>query len=249
MSLFQNSDTNLNHDDNKACAACKYRRRKCTPDCILAPYFPHDHQSRFLNAHKLFGVRNITKIITKLDPPSKDEAMRSIIYQSDMRANDPVGGCYRYVKELVAQIEYHRAELDLVLQQLAVFRPHQPPNINISVNADDHHLNNEHHHDNIDVPNLQDDVNSGDGQESLFLSFGDEESNADYVGDELYDDQKPMASMLDINCDELVKRSDEVILFKIENAEVNGEVNSTQKVQDHDLKGATTLFALTNCAR
>ncbi|KAK4269246.1 hypothetical protein QN277_022431 [Acacia crassicarpa] len=223
MNLFQNSDTNLNHDDKKACAACKYRRRKCAPDCILAPYFPHDRHSQFLNAHKLFGVRNITKIIEKLDPYPKDEAMRSIIFQSDMRANDPVGGCC--IQELVAQIEYHRAELDLVLQQLAVFRPHQSPNINTSVNADDHHLNN-------------DDVNSWDGQESLFLSFGDDdESNADDVGDELYDDQKPMASMLDINCDELVKRSDdEVILFKIENAEVNGEVNSTQKVQDHDQK-------------
>ncbi|KAJ4848086.1 hypothetical protein Tsubulata_026727 [Turnera subulata] len=106
----------------QACAACKYQRRKCAPDCILAPYFPHDRQRQFLNAHKLFGVSNITKIIKNLNPPEKDEAMRTIIFQSDVRASDPVGGCYRMIRELQRQIEYSKAELDLVLHQLAICR-------------------------------------------------------------------------------------------------------------------------------
>ncbi|OAY36504.1 LOB domain-containing protein 22 isoform X1 [Manihot esculenta] len=107
---------------SQACAACKYQRRKCAPDCILAPYFPHDRQRQFLNAHKLFGVSNITKIIKNLNQTDKDEAMRTIIFQSDVRANDPVGGCYRIIRELQRQIEYHKAELDLVLHQLAICR-------------------------------------------------------------------------------------------------------------------------------
>lgn len=106
----------------QACAACKYQRRKCAPDCILAPYFPHDRQRQFLNAHKLFGVSNITKIIKNLNPPEKEEAMRTIIFQSDVRANDPVGGCYRMIRDLQRQIEYSKAELDLVLHQLAICR-------------------------------------------------------------------------------------------------------------------------------
>lgn len=106
----------------QACAACKYQRRKCAPDCILAPYFPHNRQRQFLNAHKLFGVSNISKIIKNLNPPEKDEAMRTIIFQSDVRANDPVGGCYRMIRELQRQIEYTRAELDFVLHQLAIYR-------------------------------------------------------------------------------------------------------------------------------
>ncbi|XP_028778737.1 LOB domain-containing protein 22-like [Neltuma alba] len=117
-----NTSNHHNNNNNQACAACKYQRKKCAPDCILAPYFPHDRQRQFLNAHKLFGVRNITRIIENLDPHSRNEAMRSIIYQSDMRAADPVGGCYRHIQELVAQIQYHEAELELILQQLAVFR-------------------------------------------------------------------------------------------------------------------------------
>ncbi|OMO66257.1 hypothetical protein COLO4_30671 [Corchorus olitorius] len=101
----------------QACAACKYQRRKCAPDCILAPYFPHDRQRQFLNAHKLFGVSNITKIIKNLNPPEKDIAMRTIMYQSDARANDPVGGCFKIIQDLQRQIDYSQAELDLVYHQ------------------------------------------------------------------------------------------------------------------------------------
>ncbi|XP_009341039.2 LOB domain-containing protein 22-like [Pyrus x bretschneideri] len=108
--------------NTQACAACKYQRRKCASDCILAPYFPHDRQRQFLNAHKLFGVSNIKKIIKHLDQPDKDDAMRTIIFQSDVRANDPVGGCYRIICELQRLIEYNKAELDIVLHQLAICR-------------------------------------------------------------------------------------------------------------------------------
>ncbi|EPS69290.1 hypothetical protein M569_05476, partial [Genlisea aurea] len=106
----------------QACAACKYQRRKCVSDCILAPYFPHDSQRQFLNAHRLFGVSNIIKIVRHLNPPAKDHAMRTIIYQSDVRAADPVGGCYRIVRELEHRIALAKAELDIVLHQLALCR-------------------------------------------------------------------------------------------------------------------------------
>lgn len=116
------SSSNNNNSTNQACAACKYQRRKCAPDCLLAPYFPHDRHRQFLNAHKLFGVSNITKIIKSLTPPEKDAAMHTIMFQSDARANDPVGGCYDIIRKLQYQIEYTKNELEIVLQQLAVFR-------------------------------------------------------------------------------------------------------------------------------
>ncbi|EHA8591496.1 receptor-like serine/threonine-protein kinase ALE2 [Cocos nucifera] len=106
----------------QACAACKYQRRRCKPDCTLAPYFPADQQRQFLNAHRLFGVSNILKIIRDLDPLQRTEAMRSIIFQSNARAHDPVGGCYRIILELERQLEQDSAELALVLRQLAICR-------------------------------------------------------------------------------------------------------------------------------
>ncbi|XAR49939.1 hypothetical protein NMG60_11004125 [Bertholletia excelsa] len=107
---------------NQACAACKYRRRKCASDCLLSPYFPHNRHHQFRNAHRLFGVSNITKIIQHLSPSQKDAAMQTIIFESNVHAADPVGGCYRIIRDLSRQIEFARAELDLVLQQLALCR-------------------------------------------------------------------------------------------------------------------------------
>ncbi|XP_073275067.1 uncharacterized protein [Primulina huaijiensis] len=119
--------TNIHHSRShgtttQACAACKYQRRKCASDCILAPYFPHDRQRQFLNAHRLFGVSNIVKIVRHLEPLAKDQAMRTIIFQSDARGADPVGGCYRIIRDLEHRINMANAELEIVLHHLALCR-------------------------------------------------------------------------------------------------------------------------------
>nr|KYP60865.1 LOB domain-containing protein 22 [Cajanus cajan] len=99
---------------------------------ILAPYFPHDRQKHFLNARRLFGVGKITNLLKPLDPNERDIAMSTIMYQSDMRARDPVGGCYKLIQHLQSQIEYANAELHLVLQHLAFFRAQAHQNNDIS---------------------------------------------------------------------------------------------------------------------
>ncbi|KAJ8440599.1 hypothetical protein Cgig2_028728 [Carnegiea gigantea] len=123
INTFASSNRNLT--DEYAVETSVHGAKKCAPDCVLAPYFPHDRTKQFLNAHKLFGVSNITKIIRNLNPPDKDIAMRTIMYQSDMRAKDPVGGCFRIIRDLHHQIEYYKAELDVVLQQLAICKAQQ----------------------------------------------------------------------------------------------------------------------------
>ncbi|XVE97681.1 hypothetical protein REPUB_Repub03eG0039900 [Reevesia pubescens] len=109
-----------------ACAVCKYRRRKCSPNCLLAPFFPANHHKDFLNTRKLFGVRNITKLIENLDPNLRAIAMKSIVYEANTRANTPVGGCYSIILDLQRQIDRNQAELDLVLQQLAICKAEVP---------------------------------------------------------------------------------------------------------------------------
>ncbi|KAJ9183584.1 hypothetical protein P3X46_007417 [Hevea brasiliensis] len=104
---------------SQACAACRYQRRKCAPDCPLAPYFPSNHSSDFINAHKLFGVRNILKTLRKLRTfNEKKNAVTSMIYQANARARDPVSGCCGIISRLNAQIEMYQLELSLVNQQL-----------------------------------------------------------------------------------------------------------------------------------
>ncbi|KAF0899062.1 hypothetical protein E2562_012915 [Oryza meyeriana var. granulata] len=88
----------------------------------MAPYFPADQQRRFLNAHRLFGVSNILKTLRHLKPELCDDAMRTLIYQAEMRAHDPVGGCCRVICDLERQLEVDTAELNTVLHHLALCR-------------------------------------------------------------------------------------------------------------------------------
>ncbi|XP_061358832.1 LOB domain-containing protein 27-like [Gastrolobium bilobum] len=108
----------------QACAACKYQRRKCTPECLLAPYFPADQPKIFQNVHKLFGVSNITKLLKILEPTQKKIAMDSIIIQANYRDKYPVHGCWEEICRLQYQIWLVEEELHAVYQQLEMFRQH-----------------------------------------------------------------------------------------------------------------------------
>ncbi|CAN0903478.1 LOB domain-containing protein 27 [Linum grandiflorum] len=105
-----------------ACAACKYQRRKCTSECQLAPYFPANRPEMFRNAHKLFGVRNIVKILEKLDANQRQEAMHSIIWEANIRHLFPVDGCVGYIFRLQREIQQAQLELDAIHSQLHIYR-------------------------------------------------------------------------------------------------------------------------------
>ena len=107
----------------QACAACKYQRRRCTPECLLAPFFPADEPKMFQNVHRLFGVSNVTKILEKLPKKlDRDDAMRSIIYESDMRERFPVAGCCGVLSHLYHQLMAATKELDYVNATLQSYR-------------------------------------------------------------------------------------------------------------------------------
>ncbi|XP_019190565.1 PREDICTED: LOB domain-containing protein 22-like [Ipomoea nil] len=108
-----------------ACAVCKHQRRKCPPDCPLAPHFPAYKQRDFLNVHKLFGVRNLTRALAAIDKRKSHDFMVSVIYEANARAADPVGGCLGLIHNLNQQLKYSTVELDIVNQQLAFYRSRQ----------------------------------------------------------------------------------------------------------------------------
>lgn len=107
---------------NQACARCRYQRRKCTSECVLAPFFPPDKPKIFQNAHKLFGVGNILKLLKDLDETQKMEAMRSIIYEANIRDRFPVHGCLGVIMQYHYQIQQMEEELQLVLSQLVMWK-------------------------------------------------------------------------------------------------------------------------------
>ncbi|GAB2223770.1 hypothetical protein Droror1_Dr00004510 [Drosera rotundifolia] len=108
---------------SQACAACKYQRRKCTPECPLAPYFPTDQPKMFQNAHRLFGVSNICKMLERLpDASLKNEAMASIIYEANVWDKYPINGCMEIINQLQVQIYCCVEQLHVINSTLAAYR-------------------------------------------------------------------------------------------------------------------------------
>ncbi|KAI5059323.1 hypothetical protein GOP47_0025642 [Adiantum capillus-veneris] len=109
----------------QACAACKFQRRKCSPECPLAPYFPADQPKQFLNVHKLYGVSNTLRILKQVDPLKRNDAMKSILYEADARDRDPVHGCFGIISLLQSQAEMLREELEYVRTQTHLLEQQQ----------------------------------------------------------------------------------------------------------------------------
>ena len=110
---------------SQACAACKYQRRKCSDQCPLAPYFPASNPKLFQNAHRLFGVSNMMKILKKVNDDQKHDAMQSIIYESNMRQRFPVHGCCGIIRQLYQQVQQTMDELCHVNARLHMIREQQ----------------------------------------------------------------------------------------------------------------------------
>lgn len=103
---------------NTPCAACKFLRRKCVPDCIFAPHFPPEEPQKFANVHKIFGASNVTKLLNELLPHQREDAVNSLAYEAEARVRDPVYGCVGAISFLQMQVERLQEELDAANAEL-----------------------------------------------------------------------------------------------------------------------------------
>ncbi|PIM99271.1 hypothetical protein CDL12_28239 [Handroanthus impetiginosus] len=101
----------------------------------------------FQNVHRLFGVSNITKTLNSLKSnEEQDEAMKSIIYEADMRERFPVHGCCAVIQLLRLQFQHAVKELQYVRAHLAACREQQQLNSNNNNNTNNN--NNEINYEN-----------------------------------------------------------------------------------------------------
>ncbi|KAJ4787624.1 LOB domain-containing protein 6 [Rhynchospora pubera] len=104
------------------CAACKFLRRKCQPDCVFAPYFPPDNPTKFQNVHKVFGASNVTKLLNELQPYQREDAVNSLAYEAEMRLRDPVYGCVGVISVLHHQLRQLQDDLNRARVELARYQ-------------------------------------------------------------------------------------------------------------------------------
>ncbi|CAL5406849.1 protein ASYMMETRIC LEAVES 2 [Camellia sinensis] len=107
------------------CAACKFLRRKCLPECVFAPYFPAEHPQKFANVHKVFGASNVTKLLNELQPHQREDAVNSLAYEADMRLRDPVYGCVGVISLLQHQLLQLQIDLTCAKSELSKYHHHQ----------------------------------------------------------------------------------------------------------------------------
>ncbi|XP_024358386.1 protein ASYMMETRIC LEAVES 2 [Physcomitrium patens] len=105
-----------------ACAACRVLRRKCTAQCLFAPYFPPDQPQKFSHVHKVFGVANVTKMLHDLPPPHREDCVNSLAYEADARVQDPVYGCVGAISILQQQVAQLQAHLALATSEISRLR-------------------------------------------------------------------------------------------------------------------------------
>ncbi|KAI4314937.1 hypothetical protein L6164_027795 [Bauhinia variegata] len=106
---------------NSPCAACKFLRRKCTQECVFAPYFPPDNPQRFAYVHKVFGASNVAKLLNELNASQRDDAVKSLAYEAEARLRDPVYGCVGLISILQHRLRQIQGELNNAKKELATY--------------------------------------------------------------------------------------------------------------------------------
>lgn len=106
---------------NSPCAACKFLRRKCTQECVFAPYFPPDQPQKFANVHKVFGASNVAKILNELNTSQREDAVNSLAYEADARLKDPVYGCVGLISVLQHRLKQVQTDLHNAKRELASY--------------------------------------------------------------------------------------------------------------------------------
>ncbi|KAG6473520.1 hypothetical protein ZIOFF_067437 [Zingiber officinale] len=91
------------------CGACKFLRRRCTQECVFAPYFDSEQSpAQFAAIHKVFGASNVSKLLAQLPVHLRCDAVVTVAYEAQARIRDPVYGC---VSMLQAQLMQVKAQL------------------------------------------------------------------------------------------------------------------------------------------
>jgi LOB domain-containing protein 18 len=87
------------------CGACKFLRRKCVNGCIFAPLFDSEQGvTNFAVVHKVFGASNTAKMLEKIPPYMRPDAVFSLFYEAQARVCDPVYGCASEILTLREQV-------------------------------------------------------------------------------------------------------------------------------------------------
>ncbi|KAK8943747.1 LOB domain-containing protein 12 [Platanthera guangdongensis] len=109
-------------EGRRRCAACKYLRRRCSDDCILAPHFHPSNPNKFARVHKIFGASNVARILRHLPEHKRAQAAEAMAWEAYWRVQDPIYGCSSKIARLQDEIRRTKSELAMTRAQVAFHR-------------------------------------------------------------------------------------------------------------------------------
>ncbi|ESW28000.1 hypothetical protein PHAVU_003G250700 [Phaseolus vulgaris] len=101
------------------CGACKYQRRRCRADCLMAPYFPAESIQRFAYIHHVFGGGNVSNILKSTKLELRKWTARALTYQAEARVRDPVHGCVGVICEQEESLRILKEKLEKAKREVA----------------------------------------------------------------------------------------------------------------------------------
>ncbi|KHN38524.1 LOB domain-containing protein 21 [Glycine soja] len=104
---------------SSSCAACKFLKRRCIPNCIFAPYFRSDECKKFAKVHKVFGASNVSKILVEVPEEQREDTVNSLAYEAEARLRDPVYGCIGAIALLQRKMVELQHDLAIAKDRLA----------------------------------------------------------------------------------------------------------------------------------
>ncbi|TKY56521.1 LOB domain-containing protein 12 [Spatholobus suberectus] len=109
-------------NNSSPCASCKLLRRRCSQDCIFAPYFPSNDLRKFVIVHKVFGCSNISKMLKDLPVHQRADAVSSLVYEANARVRNPVYGCVGIISYLESQVSELQTQLAVAQAEIRSLR-------------------------------------------------------------------------------------------------------------------------------
>ncbi|KAI0519312.1 hypothetical protein KFK09_006754 [Dendrobium nobile] len=100
------------------CAACKLLRRRCVLECPFFPYFSPNEPQKFAAIHKVFGASNVSKMLMEVPEALRADAANSLVYEANLRLQDPVYGCMGAIIVLQKQVQELETQLRTMKEEL-----------------------------------------------------------------------------------------------------------------------------------
>ncbi|WVY91906.1 hypothetical protein V8G54_037420 [Vigna mungo] len=107
------------------CASCKLLRRRCSQNCLFAPYFPANDLHKFAMVHKVFGCKNLTKMLKDVPVEKREDVVKSLVYEANARVRNPVYGCVGIISNLEIQVSELQTQLAVAQTEILTMKMQQ----------------------------------------------------------------------------------------------------------------------------